>query len=62
MDTVDRIIRCPRCGRRSTWQNNEHRPFCSEKCQQVDLGRWASEDYAIAGKPVPPADDEPSEF
>ena len=62
MDTVQRIIRCPRCGQKTVWQGNEYRPFCSEKCQQVDLGRWANEDYAIAGKPVPTADDEPSEF
>ena len=62
MNTVERIIRCPRCGQQTHWQNNEHRPFCSDKCRQIDLGRWANEDYAIAGKPVPTADDEESEF
>ena len=62
METVERIIRCPRCGQQTHWQNNEHRPFCSEKCRQIDLGRWANEDYAIAGKSVPTTDDEQSEF
>ncbi len=29
------------------------RPFCSERCRQVDLGRWLAEDYAIPGEPAP---------
>jgi endogenous inhibitor of DNA gyrase (YacG/DUF329 family) len=39
--------RCPVCRREVTWEGNEWRPFCSERCQQIDLGRWASEDYRI---------------
>ncbi len=62
METVERIIRCPRCGKMAVWQDNPSRPFCSDKCRQIDLGRWASEDYAIAGKPAPLAEDESSEF
>jgi hypothetical protein len=26
---------------------NRYRPFCSERCKLVDLGKWASEDYRI---------------
>jgi hypothetical protein len=26
-------------------------PFCSVRCQQIDLGRWLKGDYVIAGKP-----------
>ncbi len=22
-------------------------PFCSERCQSIDLGRWANEEYRI---------------
>ncbi len=40
-------MRCPVCRRETVWENNEWRPFCSERCQQVDLGRWASGDYCI---------------
>ncbi|HZS04549.1 MAG TPA: DNA gyrase inhibitor YacG [Blastocatellia bacterium] len=40
-------MRCPVCRRETSWEGNEWRPFCSERCQQVDLGRWASEDYRI---------------
>jgi hypothetical protein len=31
---------------------NPFRPFCSERCQMVDLGTWASEKYRIPGKTV----------
>lgn len=50
--TLDTLIRCPGCGGKCFWQNNPHRPFCSERCRTIDLGQWASEGYAIAGKPV----------
>jgi len=28
------------------------RPFCSERCQQLDLAKWLDGDYAIPGPPV----------
>jgi uncharacterized protein len=40
-------MRCPLCRRETTWEDNPWRPFCSERCQLVDLGRWASGDYRI---------------
>ncbi|MFN0124609.1 MAG: DNA gyrase inhibitor YacG [Blastocatellia bacterium] len=40
-------MRCPNCRQETTWEENEWRPFCSERCQLIDLGRWASEDYRI---------------
>ncbi|HWQ35597.1 MAG TPA: DNA gyrase inhibitor YacG [Blastocatellia bacterium] len=39
--------RCPVCRREVAWEGNEWRPFCSERCQQIDLGRWASEEYRV---------------
>ena len=36
--------RCPVCGRTPA---PEQRPFCSDRCRQVDLGRWLTEAYAI---------------
>ena len=38
-------LKCPRCGKLTTWENNEFRPFCSERCKMIDLGAWASEEY-----------------
>ena len=29
---------------------NPWRPFCSERCKQIDLGAWASESYRITGQ------------
>ena len=26
-------------------------PFCSERCRQLDLGRWLNEDYGMAVEP-----------
>ncbi|MFT8243268.1 DNA gyrase inhibitor YacG [Roseomonas sp. BN140053] len=46
---------CPICGRPVVPQ---HRPFCSPRCRQVDLGRWLSGDYAIPGEPVGAPDEE----
>jgi endogenous inhibitor of DNA gyrase (YacG/DUF329 family) len=31
------------------------RPFCSERCRNEDLARWADGRYHIAGDPVSPA-------
>jgi uncharacterized protein len=33
------------------------RPFCSERCRNEDLARWADGRYRIAGEPVPTTDD-----
>jgi len=53
-------IRCPKCGVQADYHGNPWRPFCSQRCQQLDLGDWADEGYRIAGDPVPnPQDDEP---
>ncbi len=40
-------VRCPQCGRLTKWEGNPYRPFCSERCKLIDLGRWLSEDYRI---------------
>lgn len=40
--------RCPVCGKPPA---AAFRPFCTERCRQVDLGRWLSGDYAIPADP-----------
>ena len=44
---------CPTCNRQVEWQGNPFRPFCSERCKLLDLGKWVSEEYRVPGKPVP---------
>jgi endogenous inhibitor of DNA gyrase (YacG/DUF329 family) len=35
------------------------RPFCSERCRQVDLGRWLTESYTVpAVEPEDQAEEE----
>ncbi len=46
--------RCPTCGARFNIALTEAMPFCSTRCQQVDLGRWMNEEY---GLPVEPDED-----
>ena len=51
--------KCPNCGKLAA---AEYRPFCSERCANIDLGRWFSGRYAIPGEPADvPADSEPDE-
>ena len=35
---------CPICGKPA---GEASRPFCSERCRDVDLNRWLSNSYAI---------------
>lgn len=46
-------IHCPLCKKETTWEENPFRPFCSERCRLLDLGKWASGDYRIAGENIP---------
>lgn len=46
------VVKCPTCGKDVVWApENKFRPFCSERCKQIDLGAWAAEKYVIGGKP-----------
>lgn len=38
-----RTVKCPSCGISVRWEAaSTWRPFCSERCQLVDFGDWAS--------------------
>ena len=39
--------RCPNCRQPGDWDLSEFKPFCSERCQMIDLGRWANEEYRV---------------
>ena len=43
-------VKCPTCRKEAEWKNNPRRPFCSERCQLIDLGAWVEERYRIAGE------------
>lgn len=44
------MVSCPYCKEKVAWQGNKWRPFCSERCKMIDLGKWASEDYKVSEK------------
>lgn len=41
------LVSCPNCGKQSEYNDNEFRPFCSERCKLIDFGAWADEEYAL---------------
>jgi len=52
-----RTVNCPTCQHPVEFTpTNRYRPFCSQRCREIDLGAWASERYAIPAAP-PPEDD-----
>ena len=40
-------IKCCICGSQFETDGAAHMPFCSHKCQQIDLGRWLNEEYSL---------------
>jgi hypothetical protein len=38
---------CPICGKPAA---EASRPFCSERCRDVDLNRWLSGSYVVPGR------------
>ncbi|NVB77359.1 MAG: DNA gyrase inhibitor YacG [Kofleriaceae bacterium] len=39
--------RCPTCRGPAKRDGNKLFPFCCERCQLVDLGRWLAEEYRV---------------
>jgi endogenous inhibitor of DNA gyrase (YacG/DUF329 family) len=52
-----RVVPCPTCKGDSLYDvSNPFRPFCSERCKNMDFGAWADEGFRVAADPEP---DEP---
>jgi endogenous inhibitor of DNA gyrase (YacG/DUF329 family) len=46
-----KIVTCPTCGGDSVYSGaNPFRPFCSERCKNIDFGAWASESFRVPAK------------
>lgn len=43
--------KCPTCRGRSFKADNKAFPFCGERCQLIDLGRWLDEEYRVPDEP-----------
>lgn len=46
--------KCPICGKPA---RVEHKPFCSKRCADIDLGKWLGEGYRIPTDEVAGFDD-----
>ncbi len=54
---------CPTCGTRFSMEQTKVPPFCSERCQMVDLGRWLNEEISVPFENEPdPTLDESGDF
>ena len=51
MVKTDRLVACPNCGKPMIWdKSNEARPFCSKRCQLIDLNLWLTDQQRIPGE------------
>ena len=51
------MVPCPTCRRPTLYAPaNPWRPFCCERCREIDFGAWAAEDYRVNAD-APPDDD-----
>ena len=48
------VVNCPTCAAKVEWtEANKYRPFCSERCKQIDLGAWGNEDFRVPAQSPP---------
>jgi uncharacterized protein len=52
------IVKCPHGGKETEFSGNSFRPFCSDRCRQIDMGHWISGDYKIPEKSKDESEDE----
>ena len=51
-------VPCPICHKQVEWSEQSiYRPFCSKRCQLIDLGEWADEKYTVAAQEEEPMSD-----
>jgi len=51
------VIRCPICKRSFEVLESKATPFCSDRCRNVDLGRWLNEEYSLPENECSPEDE-----
>ena len=57
MKPASKIVVCPACKGQSIYApSNLFRPFCSQRCKNMDLGAWATESFRMPAD-TPPDDE-----
>ena len=47
------MVHCPTCNQLVEWCDaSTWKPFCSKRCNLIDLGEWLDEKPRIPGEPV----------
>jgi endogenous inhibitor of DNA gyrase (YacG/DUF329 family) len=46
-------LTCPTCARSFQPEETRAMPFCSDRCRQIDLGRWLDEKQSLPHVPSP---------
>lgn len=54
-------MRCPTCKLEFESEASTAKPFCSERCQTIDLGRWLDESNRLPHVPNIEADETPDD-
>ena len=54
-------LTCSTCGRMFLLDETETPPFCSERCKNIDLGRWLDESYSVPDAAKESDDDDDGE-
>ena len=53
MNSEKTLVKCPTCQKSIEWNDSHpYRPFCSKRCQLIDLGEWANESHRIASEDI----------
>ena len=42
-----KMHQCSKCGASFERSQSRHMPFCSKRCQEIDLGMWLNESYGF---------------
>ncbi len=40
-------VNCPKCKSQFNYYDSQYRPFCGQRCKEVDLGHWVTESYRV---------------
>ncbi len=55
------MVKCLVCERKFDVSDAPSMPFCSERCRQIDLGRWLDEGYGMPIETGETGEDDPDE-
>ncbi len=55
-------VKCPKCKTEFNYYKSEYRPFCTQRCKEVDMGNWLTESYVIEGKDYSLYEDDPEKL